>query len=76
VGDDGPVPCRGSEQQPDRRQEAAPPAIARDLQAEDERPEEQLNDELFVKLEDDTIYAAFRYSWERMTEDEDVYLYP
>lgn len=35
-----------------------------------------LNDELFVKLEDDTIYAGFRYSWERMTEDEDVYVYP
>jgi hypothetical protein len=35
-----------------------------------------LNDELFVKLEDDTIYAAFRYSWERMTADEDVYTYP
>ena len=35
-----------------------------------------LNDELFVKLEDDSIYAGFRYSWERMTEDEDVYTYP
>jgi phosphatidylserine/phosphatidylglycerophosphate/cardiolipin synthase-like enzyme len=35
-----------------------------------------LNDELFVKLEDDTIYASFRYSWERMTQDEDVYTYP
>jgi phosphatidylserine/phosphatidylglycerophosphate/cardiolipin synthase-like enzyme len=35
-----------------------------------------LNDELFVKLEDDTIYAGFRYSWERMTADEDVYRYP
>lgn len=35
-----------------------------------------INDELFVKLEDDTIYTAFRYSWERMTADEDVYLYP
>jgi phosphatidylserine/phosphatidylglycerophosphate/cardiolipin synthase-like enzyme len=31
-----------------------------------------LNDELFVKLEDDTTYASVRYSWERMTEDEDV----
>lgn len=35
-----------------------------------------INDELFVKLEDDTIYASFRYSWERMTEDEDVYVSP
>jgi phosphatidylserine/phosphatidylglycerophosphate/cardiolipin synthase-like enzyme len=35
-----------------------------------------LNDELFVKLEDNNIYAAFRYSWERMTADEDVYTYP
>lgn len=35
-----------------------------------------LNDELFVKLEDDAIYAGFRYSWERMTADEDVYTYP
>jgi len=35
-----------------------------------------LNDELFVKLEDDTIYASFRYSWERMTADEDGYTYP
>jgi len=35
-----------------------------------------INDELLVKLEDDAIYAGFRYSWERMTADEDVYLYP
>ncbi len=29
-----------------------------------------------MKLEDDAIYAGFRYSWERMTADEDVYTYP
>jgi hypothetical protein len=35
-----------------------------------------LDDELFVKLEDDTTYAAFRYSWVRMTAGEDVYTDP
>ena len=29
-----------------------------------------------MKIKDDTNYTSFRYSWERMTEDEDVYTYP
>lgn len=35
-----------------------------------------INDELFVKLEEYDIYTAFRYSWERMTADEDATTYP
>ena len=35
-----------------------------------------INDELFVKLEEYGIYTAFRYSWERMTADEDATAYP
>ena len=35
-----------------------------------------INDELFVKLEEYNIYTAFRYSWERMTADENATVYP